>query len=177
MLRDDIVFDYSSVAVLVAGSKRSLNVTHSYSRGFRSLNSYKKDLPTRAMSSLITDGLGSSDSPFLSRQATAASLLNVNIIDNNFELSPIDKYLAPLSARSQLARDILQDGTVAELKEFLLDSDNVKLLNSLDEEGASLLHFSARLNRAEATRVLIDRGADVDIRLRDGSTPLHVAAR
>ncbi|XP_068698490.1 transient receptor potential cation channel subfamily A member 1-like isoform X2 [Montipora foliosa] len=129
------------------------------------------------MSSLITDGLGSSDSPFLSRQATAASLLNVNIIDNNFELSPIDKYLAPLSARSQLARDILQDGRVAELKEFLLDSDNVKLLNSLDEEGASLLHFSARLNRAEATRVLIDRGADVDIRLRDGSTPLHVAAR
>lgn len=128
------------------------------------------------MPSREIDGPGSNNSPFLGRQTTASSLLNVNLIDNNYELTPIVNF-APLSARSQRAREIVQDGTMRELSEFLLNNSNVTSLNSLDEEGASLLHFSARLNRVEVTRMLIEHGADVDIRLRDGSTPLHVAAR
>lgn len=123
------------------------------------------------MPSREIDGPGSNNSPFLGRQTTAASLLKVNLIHENYELTPT------VSARSQQAREIVQDGTVKELNEFLSDKSNVKSLNTLDEEGASLLHFSARLNRVEITRMLIEHGADVDIRLRDGSTPLHVAAR
>ena len=124
------------------------------------------------LNSVKTNGLRSvTDSPLLGRQSTAASLNKIDAI----ELSPL-KFSA-LSARSQQAREIVQDGTVRELKDFLSDANNVKSLNSLDEEGVSLLHLTARLNRVEVTRVLIDDGADVDIRLRDGSTPLHVAAR
>lgn len=124
------------------------------------------------LNSVKTNGLRSlTDSPLLGRQSTAASLNKIDAI----ELSPLK--FAALSARSQQAREIVQDGTVRELKDFLSDANNVKSLNSLDEEGVSLLHLTARLNRVEVTRVLIDHGADVDIRLRDGSTPLHVAAR
>ena len=71
----------------------------------------------------------------------------------------------------------MQDGTVRDLKDFLLDNSNVKSLNNLDEEGVSLLHLSVRLNRVEVTRTLIDYGANVNIRLGNGTTPLHVAAR
>ena len=125
------------------------------------------------LNSVTTNGLRSlTDSPLLGRQlGTAVSSSKIDTI----ELAPLK--FAALSARSQQAREVVQDGTVRELKDFLSDAGNVKSLNSLDEEGISLLHLSARLNRAEVTRVLIDHGADVDIRLRDGSTPLHVAAR
>ena len=124
------------------------------------------------LNSVKTNGLRSvTDSPLLGRQSTAASLNKIDV----FELAPLK--FAALSARSQQAREIVQDGTVRELKDFLSDANNVKSLNSLDEEGVSLLHLTARLNRVEITRVLIDHGADVDIRLKDGSTPLHVSAR
>lgn len=129
------------------------------------------------MNSMKTNGLRSNayDSPLLGRHNTAASLSTVNLIDNNIELAPLK--LPSLSARSQQAREIVQDGTVRELKDFLSDVNNVKSLNNLDEEGVALLHLSARFNRVEVTKILIDHGADVDIRLKDGSTPLHVAAR
>ena len=132
-------------------------------------------MSTYTVNTMKTSGLRSNDSPLLGRQNAAASISKVNLIDNNIELAPLK--FASLSTRSQQAREIVQDGTVSELKEYLLDNSNVRSLNNLDEEGVALLHLSARRNRAEVTRMLIDHGADVDIRLRDGSTPLHVAAR
>lgn len=128
-----------------------------------------------AINSTKTNGLRSNDSPLLGRQNTAASISKVNLIENNFELARLK--FASLSPRWQQAREIVQDGIVSELKEYLLDNYNVKSLNNLDEEGVALLHLSVRLNRVEITRLLIDHGAEVDIRLRDGSTALHVAAR
>ena len=120
--------------------------------------------------------LGYNDSPLLGRQNNAISTSKINLNDpDNIELEPFK--LVSLSPRSQQARDIVQDGTVRDLKDFLSDNSNVKSLNNLDEEGVSLLHLSVRLNRAEVTRTLIDYGANVNIRLGNGTTPLHVAAR
>ena len=120
--------------------------------------------------------LGYNDSPLLGRQNHAISTSKINLNDpDNIELEPFK--LVSLSPRSQQARDIVQDGTVRDLKDFLSDNSNVKSLNSLDEEGVSLLHLSVRLNRVEVTRTLIDYGANVNIRLGNGTTPLHVAAR
>ena len=120
--------------------------------------------------------LGCNDSPLLGRQNHAISTSKINLNDpDNIELEPFK--LVSLSPRSQQARDIVQDGTVRELKDFLSDNSNVKSLNNLDEEGVSLLHLSVRLNRVEVTRTLIDYGANVNIRLGNGTTPLHVAAR
>lgn len=117
--------------------------------------------------------LGYNDSPLLGRQNHAISTSKINLNDpDNIELEPFK--LVSLSPRSQQARDIVQDGTV---RDFLSDNSNVKSLNNLDEEGVSLLHLSVRLNRVDVTRTLIDYGANVNIRLGNGTTPLHVAAR
>ena len=96
-------------------------------------------------------------------------------MDFNIELVPL-KFVAS-STRSQQTREIIQDGIVSELKEYLSDNNNIKTINAIDEDGLSLLHIAARWNRAEMTQMLIDHGAHVDIRLKDCSTPLHVAAR
>jgi len=122
-----------------------------------------------------TNGSRLNDSPLLGRHNTAASISKVNLIDNDIELAPLK--FAALSARTQQVREIVQDGSVRDLKDFLLDKNNVKSINNLDEEGVALLHLAVRLNRVEVTRMLIDHGAEPDIRLKDGSTPLHVAAR
>ena len=122
-----------------------------------------------------TNGSRLNDSPLLGRHNTAASISKVNLIDNNIELAPLK--FAALSARTQQVREIVQDGSVRDLKDFLLDKNNVKSINNLDEEGVALLHLAVRFNRVEVTRMLIDHGAKPDIGLKDGSTPLHVAAR
>lgn len=96
-------------------------------------------------------------------------------MDYSIELASLK--FAGLSTRSQQIHEIIQDGIVSELREYLLDNNNVKIINNLDEEGVSLLHLAARWNRVEMTQILIDNGARVNIRLKDGSTPLHVAAR
>lgn len=96
-------------------------------------------------------------------------------MDVNIELAPM-KFVA-LSTRSQQIREIIGDGITSELKDYLAENNNAKIINNIDEEGVSLLHLSARWDRAEMTQILIDHGAQVDIRLKNRSTPLHVAAR
>ena len=113
------------------------------------------------------------DSPLLSRTSTVPS--KVELMKSSIELASL-KFVG-LSTRSQQIHEIIQDGIVNELRDYLLDNSNVKIINNLDEEGVSLLHLAARWNRVEMTQILIDHGARVNIRLKDGSTPLHVAAR
>lgn len=113
------------------------------------------------------------DSPFLGRHNTVVS--KADLLEGDFELTQF-KLAAP-SDRTQEIREIIQDGKVAELKDYLSENKNVKLINDLDDHGFSLLHVSVRWNRVEMTRILIDHGAEVDIRLKNSSTPLHVAAR
>lgn len=114
------------------------------------------------------------DSPLLSR-STNTTVSKADLLDSSIELASL-KFVG-LSTRSQQIHEIIQDGIVSELKDYLLDNNNVKIINNLDDEGVSLLHLTARWNRVEMTQILIDHGPRVNIRLKDGSTPLHVAAR
>lgn len=63
---------------------------------------------------------------------------------------------------------------IDEVRAFLLKGGDV---NSRDVFGDnSGLHWAARLGLAEMARLLIDNGADLNIRNDEGFTPLHWAA-
>ena len=67
---------------------------------------------------------------------------------------------------------LLDDNELDEL-ERLLTADNV---NVVDAAGQSLLHGAVLNSNAEAARLLLRLGADVDARDTHGSTPLIYAA-
>lgn len=113
------------------------------------------------------------ESPLLGRHNTAIS--TSDLMDSNIELTPLK--FAALSTHTQQIREILHDGVVSDLKEYLSDKNNLKSINDLDEDGFSLLHMTARWNLAEMTQILIDHGAQPDLRMKDCSTPLHITAR
>ncbi|CAN0490113.1 unnamed protein product, partial [Ectocarpus sp. 8 AP-2014] len=52
-------------------------------------------------------------------------------------------------------------------------------LNALDSRGFSVLHYTCLHNLGALVPVLVERGADVNLRTGDGKkqTPLHLAAR
>ena len=52
------------------------------------------------------------------------------------------------------------------------------IINNLDEEGFSLLHWNAKDGNVETVQKLVDRGANLEIKDReDGSTPLLFACQ
>ena len=55
--------------------------------------------------------------------------------------------------------------------------EGVENLNELDKEGFSFLHRAVRANDSSAVNALLDNGADIDIKGRDGFTPFHAAVR
>jgi ankyrin repeat protein len=54
-------------------------------------------------------------------------------------------------------------------------TDDPGLLQSRDHAGSTLLHHAAGFGAVETMRLLLDRGADVNVKNRRGSTPLHWA--
>lgn len=46
-------------------------------------------------------------------------------------------------------------------------------LNALDKDGSTALHVAIRSNRVQNARLLVNAGARVDIKTREGDTPLH----
>ena len=60
------------------------------------------------------------------------------------------------------------------LERFLADGTDLKARDS--EFGVTMLSWTAMLGDEAATRLLIEKGADVNGRNQDGSTPLHSAA-
>ena len=55
--------------------------------------------------------------------------------------------------------------------------EGVENLNEVDKDGFSLLHRAVRANDFRAVNALLDNGADIYIKGRDGLTPLHAAVR
>ena len=49
--------------------------------------------------------------------------------------------------------------------------------NSMDNENLSYLHRAVRTNDARAVNTILDNGADIDRKDKDGFTPLHAAVR
>ena len=50
-------------------------------------------------------------------------------------------------------------------------------LNAIDGEGLSVLHRAVRANNIQAVRTLLDNGADINLKDKDGFTPLYAAVR
>ena len=74
------------------------------------------------------------------------------------------------------------DFFVEEVRKNRIDEVRTLLLQGVDVNsryvfgGSSGLHWAASLGLAEMARLLIDNGADLDIRNHDRNTPLHWAA-
>jgi ankyrin repeat protein len=69
--------------------------------------------------------------------------------------------------------DALYDGDLKALEKYV----NKKNINRIDEDGYSLLSRAATASNLnmKVVRLLIKRGADVNVRLREGGTLLHFA--
>jgi len=65
------------------------------------------------------------------------------------------------------------DGNVARIRE-VLDQDPA-LIDAVNGDGWTALHVAAFAGRVDAVRLLLDAGADVNARGKDGRTPLAVA--
>lgn len=68
--------------------------------------------------------------------------------------------------------DAVIDGDVALVKKIIGDGAKVSFP---DEEGWTLLHFSARDFHVEIAQVLLDAGAEIDAQNVHGNTPLGEA--
>ncbi|XP_048577664.1 transient receptor potential cation channel subfamily A member 1 homolog [Nematostella vectensis] len=51
------------------------------------------------------------------------------------------------------------------------------LLNRLDDDKTSPLHYAVRYGHLKVVKILVENGADINIPGEDGATPLHFAAR
>lgn len=92
-----------------------------------------------------------------------------------------------LWASSGFVRELLDESTglaLNEMKTFIEDGDLVALEGALDAmptedtrlfDGDTLLHVGAKSTDANALRLLLDHGDDVNARNRREQTPLHVA--
>lgn len=84
------------------------------------------------------------------------------------------------SAAGTQAADL--DFFVEEVRENHIDKVRAFIQNGVDVNARDVfgnntgLHWAASLGLAEMARLLIDNGADLDIRNNDGNTPLHWAA-
>jgi ankyrin repeat protein len=74
------------------------------------------------------------------------------------------------------------DFFVEEVRKNRIDEVRTLILQGVDVNSRDVfgdntgLHWAASLGLAEMARLLIDNGADLDIRNHDGNTPLHWAA-
>lgn len=57
------------------------------------------------------------------------------------------------------------------------NSRRERILNQLDSNKISILHYAARYDHLPIVKLLAENGADVNIRGDDGLTPLHFCAR
>lgn len=64
----------------------------------------------------------------------------------------------------------VRQNNLTKLKESL-NADNI---NSKDEDGFTALHLAADRGHVEAVKLLIDAGADLDIKTDDEETALHL---
>nr|CAB3501858.1 unnamed protein product [Digitaria exilis] len=70
------------------------------------------------------------------------------------------------------------DSTSEEGEEqFDSTSDSDAYSSQKDDEGQRYLHAAAMLNNIESLRILIEEGADINIRISQNGTPLHVALK
>ena len=98
------------------------------------------------------------------------------IDDGNVELGAI----VPKSLRERVNNlfEAVHEGDPFKLS-FAVGRVNSEELNRTDERGLTVLHYATRSGNRETVEILINHGAQVNVRSTDGreSTPLHIAAR
>ncbi|CAH1799596.1 unnamed protein product [Owenia fusiformis] len=72
-----------------------------------------------------------------------------------------------------------RDGNLDNMKRYLQGmTGNIKRkINAVDEDKLSALHYAARYNHVDIVKLLIDKGADINMKGDDDARPLHYAAR
>ena len=70
--------------------------------------------------------------------------------------------------------DAARNGEVEKIRQ-LLDNDK-NLLNSKDQSGKTPLHFASQYGHFDMVKILIERGAEVNVENNNGETPLHYAS-
>jgi len=77
----------------------------------------------------------------------------------------------PKSLRPRTFLDIVREGSIEIVKEFVVGGGDV---NILDEEGESALHIAVETSQPEMVRCLLSHEANINVQ-DDGYTPLHLA--
>lgn len=67
-------------------------------------------------------------------------------------------------------------GDVTTVK-AILSANKTLDLSSMDEEGNTPMHFAAVGGHADVVKILIEHGANVEVKSRDGFTPMHSVAQ
>ena len=76
----------------------------------------------------------------------------------------------------QLARDG-DLKTIRSLLGQIKESKVIKVVNQLDSNKISVLHYASRYDHFDLVKYLVEKGADPNIRGDDGLTPLHHCAK
>ena len=85
-------------------------------------------------------------------------------------------FVGPARASTPVA-ELIAAARVGDVQRIdALLSDNADLINATDARGRTPLHAAADALSVSAADRLIDAGADVNARNRDGAAPLHLAA-
>ncbi len=77
-------------------------------------------------------------------------------------------------------RQLCRDGdlkTVKSLLSKIKDSKLRKVINQLDPNKISALHYASRYDHLSLVKLLVEKGADPSTRGDDGLTPLHHCAK
>mmetsp|Transcript_27792 Transcript_27792/g.74856 ORF Transcript_27792/g.74856 Transcript_27792/m.74856 type:complete len:265 (+) Transcript_27792:2-796(+) len=74
------------------------------------------------------------------------------------------------------AFQLAKDGDEGHLREALDEKGALATLDTVDEDGRTMLHWASDMGRVDVARLLIERGANVNARDSEGMTPLHMAA-
>lgn len=65
---------------------------------------------------------------------------------------------------------------LAKLKSEKTEAERLALINTLDEKGASLLHYVTALNYYDLISLLVEFGADINVKcVNNNVTPLMIA--
>ena len=88
------------------------------------------------------------------------------------EMLPVE---TPMTSTSSLIHKAAKDGSISTLKTLI--HENPASINSLDDREMAPLHYASQSDQIDAMEMLIEAGADVNVRGSGNIVPIHIAAR
>nr|XP_043635159.1 protein VAPYRIN-like [Erigeron canadensis] len=88
----------------------------------------------------------------------------------------VDSGIRVMFVGSVVMASLVNDGSMDEIRDVLEKSDpSWRAVDSIDEEGQTLLHLAISQSRADLVQLLLEFEPDIEARNRLGSTPLEAA--